>query len=253
MPFACTDQVCTPIVRDEWSCFGEEVSAPADAPNELRYTAGLVDAIASRPLSGVSAKACNALDAECAEPVGDSTTSNADGVISVPLTRGFTGYIQLEQERLTPALLIVEDLNEENNRNDVPISTPAIWAAQAAVSGVALNPDLGRILFRALDCDGARASGIAVDVEPKNTDTARFYFIDGQPDFNASVTQGGPASVSTGSGGIINVPPGVARVSFTRDDIGEEIESFSVTVRPGFVTLVYAGPTSRDPIVPEEP
>jgi hypothetical protein len=120
--------------------------------------------------------------------------------------------------------------------------TEAAGLGDALGLTVSTSPDagVGHIFMLALDCNDHHAPGVSFSV---NIDAGTaFYQVGGLPVTTPMATQ----TDSDGTGGVINIPSGVIKVSTTIvTENNLALPVYSVFVRPGGQTLLYVRPKSR--------
>jgi hypothetical protein len=99
--------------------------------------------------------------------------------------------------------------------------------ALAMQVGVTLEPELGHLLIRVFDCEGAPASGVQLS---NDRGGEPFSFVSGLPSTGADVT------TADGLGGFINVPPVLVVLQGVEVDDKRVISTPSVSVRSQWFT-----------------
>jgi hypothetical protein len=158
---------------------------------------------------------------------------DADGVVTVPLTIGFNGFLEITSSEMVPTLLLFPDaLSTELARLVEPAGVSLLpFSALAAFgesSQLALEPSSGVISMNAYDCSGPNVAGVRLELD---TAGVPFSFIDGLPLANIDTTS------TEGTAGFANVPPGLSVVRAYRADTDELIGLETVIVRSGWVTV----------------
>jgi hypothetical protein len=237
---ATTDPDAT--TTDPWGCLGHVVTQNEDhtAPVDFQFT--FLD-IAGNPLPDVSAKLCRFLDFGCQTPIGGPYVSDGQGTVTLPLYIGFRGYLDIAPTEahpdLLPSIFYLPILDARF------AATPHISATLGSTvqlnyitqqAGKPANPALGHIVYIACDCQPAVAADVTAQADPVVAETYPFYFdTNGVP----SATQGKTAAM--GTGGFINLTPGVVTLSYDHD--GQRIGSQNVIIRQGSMSYVVAAPT----------
>ncbi len=243
-PLACVDRICAPMTVEMIDCFAD--TSPVSREQPVTFRAELVDDTSRAVVENAGGRVCGALDTECAEPTVAPTTSNDAGLLSFSLPQGFDGYAEITSDRHVPTLAAINRLTEDNNRVEVALLTTADLFELALGAGSSIDASRGHLLFRTTDCDGTRLGDIVVVVEPAEDATSVFYFRDGLVSADATSTQAGDGP-RQGTGGVLNIPVGTARVRFFRQIDGEvaseELTSFAANIRAGAVTMVFLGPS----------
>jgi len=90
----------------DWSCVGSVVW-PAPTEPELTVEFTVTQSLSTVPVAGMTLRACERDDADCASPVFEGTSMN-DGVVAgtLPLgTTGWTGYLDITGPGFVPMLI----------------------------------------------------------------------------------------------------------------------------------------------------
>lgn len=214
----------------------EDLASPVEA------TFSFID-IARAPLANVSAKLCKSVDIGCLEPVGAPYVSDAQGAITLPLHLGFRGYLDISpsetQPDLLPTIIYLPVLDAKGATNPTFHATLGSIIQLAFITQQAdrpADPELGHIIFVISDCQGTHAADVSVRIEPANPEAYPFYF-----DANGTPSMTQTKTSTSGSGGIINVAPGV--VAFVYERNGQRVGSQNVIIRQRGMSYVPADPT----------
>jgi hypothetical protein len=224
------------LVFDAFSSY--TLGGAVDGGSDLHFVQGTVE-------PGVSVQQCQPLDYSCTtSPV---ITTDDSGIADFPDTNGaFDGYYLTQQTGSFPALFYPGRVIETEPHMQFPTSllpyTEAAGLGDAIGVTVSTSPDagLGHIFMLALDCMDHHAAGVSFAL---NVDAGtEFYQQGGLPVVPPEATQ----TDSDGTGGFINIPFGVIKVTATINTQNTlTLPVYTVFVRPGGQTLVYLRPKSR--------
>jgi hypothetical protein len=223
-------------VDGDFSCFSQsaENGALTTAGTEpLAYALLATDFLSGSVPADLSVRGCFRPDLPCVRPATPELRPGAGGVVTVPLTVGFNGFLEITSSEMVPTLLLFPDvLSEELARLVEPVGVSLLpYSALLAFgesSQLELDPATGVISMNAYDCRGPNLAGVRLDLD---TPGVPFSFIDGLPIAGIDTTS------SEGTAGFANVPPGLAVVRAFRADTDELVGLETVIVRPGWVTV----------------
>jgi hypothetical protein len=167
----------------------------------------------------------------------DGVSVSIDGVLHLPLSQGFDGFIELTSPSSVSTMFFVNQPLMTDSREAFRIINQMGLQALAASSGVTIDPALGHLVVRAFDCEGAPASN--VQFSTNRAGGAVFSFANGLPNAGADVT------TSDGLGGFVNVPPGLVVVQGIEVESQRPSGSMSVLVREGWFTYGNLEPLPR--------
>jgi hypothetical protein len=221
----------------QWSCLG---TPPSDAPpptlgnTMVTFSIFIADTITRQPPPGLQVSACSPLDIECVRPMADSVQPDADGMVRVPVPRNFAGFFRVLSEQTVPAVLF-PDGAVEGDVTARPMLVIGQLALQALTQSqnIAIDPQMGHLLLRAYDCNRAPAAGIRFS---NDRGGQPFAFVDGLPVVGQTVTD------PEGTGGFLNVLPGLAVVQSLQAGGGVSTRTASGRVRSGWFTYVDLDP-----------
>jgi hypothetical protein len=231
----CVESLCRPNPR--WRC---ERPPPAATSTALAPLTILVrDSLSLSPLRGVHAYVCQKLDLTCAEPVTEATT-NDEGYLSFEVPQDFAGYLQIEERRYMPALYFLPTiLPADGKLQPAPLLGAGVVDALALSLGARISSQRGHLMLISEDCFGMPLAGVKFEsVQPDRT-TIQFYVRDLLPSTTAKET------ADIGNGGYLNFPAGNAVISVSVVKSALKLTTFSVVVRPGFITVAYVRPDAR--------
>jgi hypothetical protein len=217
-----------------WACLDESPPNTA-APNvpTIDLALGIADTVTDTVPEGLTARACDSLDANCDTPLLTEVVPSEDGVLHLRVAQGFDGYIELRSPSTVPTMYFVNRaLMLDTVRSFAVISTMALngLAMQARVP---LDAALGHVLISVFDCMGAPASDIQL---VSDAGGVAFVFVDGRPAVGRDVTS------EDGVGGFVNVPIGYAVLEGRRANDGRVLRTTNVLVRSGWFSYYDVQP-----------
>ncbi len=237
-----------PALDPKWSCLGSVKTEPENSaePTLSRYR---LSGFSSRTgLSGVVVKACNTRDISCSAPL-TTTTTDESGYANQNVPKFFAGYyevapltpdgggggLSLLGTLIYPGTLTKASLPDEVATDDQ--SFPVLTAPELDLVGSVLEtkpePQLGHVLFGAVDCEGNPASGVSATLSVRDRKTVSFYNDDtGTPTSTLRETK------ARGEAGFFNVPTNLVTIEARVESIGKRLGTFTVLVRPAQVTII---------------
>jgi hypothetical protein len=221
---------------EKWGCLSESAGnpvMPADGP-PLDYPFNARDYVSGQTPRNLQGRACFRPDVACSRPATEHFTPDANGIVTLPLTEGFSGYIEITSDDMVPTLLLFPaPLTPELARNlsAVPVSLLPFEALLAfGVAGnLVLEPTAGVVSINTFDCLGPSAPDIRLELS--SAGAVPFTFVDGLPIAGLDTT------TDDGTGGFANVPPGLAVVRGFRAGTSDLVGLESVLVRSQWVTV----------------
>lgn len=219
----------------EWACLNGEPAAPPVALGDttVTFTIFIADTVSRQPPAGLTVSACSPLDVECAAPMVDDIRPESDGMIRAHVPRNFSGFFRIVSDATVPAVLYVDRPVVENvTAAPMLLITPPALQALSSRQNIAIDPQMGHLLLRAFDCNGTPAP----DIRFANDKGGQpFAFIASQPVLGQTATD------AQGTGGYINVLPGLAVVESVRTVDGMITSTASGQVRAGWFTYLVLG------------
>ncbi len=178
-------------------------------------------------------RVCRATDTECANPTLSGLQVGVDGIAQFDVSQGFSGYLEVTADGFFPTIVPLNGA-EEAPASFVPMLLRDEFTRLAAASGVSGDPALGQFFFAATDtaCPDQRLAGLRFDITPAPLGAVQYYEVSGLPSTVQETTDLG------GSGGAINIPAGVYRVSATEAQTETELSAVNTFVREGWITMV---------------
>lgn len=253
VPEAGTADVAPPDPK--WGCVGNVKWAPQSTSEKVVRRVRVIRVLGSSPLEGALSEACTRYDTAvgvdtmaasyCAAPLS-SSTSDTDGYSSLPVPRGFDGYVATHPPPSFPSMVPTlafwfpplatnDPLEIAPEDGLLVLSKGELSALVSQVSTKPVDPTLGHVFVGAADCNNDPADGVALSISNRADSTVPFYDSSGLP--SANLTETG----ADGRGGFVNVPPGAVTVEGRRN--GVKIASFTILVRAGFVTYLRLVPS----------
>ena len=219
----------------EWACLDDESSTP---PAELgtstvTFSIFIADTVTRVPPPGLVVSACSPLDIECASPMVDGIEPEADGFVHARVPQNFAGFFRVVSDTTVPAVLYVDGAIERDMTAPPMLLIGAgPFAALTQRQGVSIDPQMGHLHLRALDCNGNLAAGMRFT---NDRGGQPFAFVDTLPVVGQTVTD------AQGTAGFLNVLPGLAVVQSVRSADGTITKTASGQVRPGGFTYLVLG------------
>lgn len=230
-----TELAASQAVKTDYSCVAEEAGNPI-MPGEglpLDYSVRAIDFVSGRTPTNMLIRACYRSDLGCSRPATSRIAPDAEGLVTLPLSEGFNGYLEITSDDMVPTILafpaaLSPQLASLIESMTVAMLPPDVLLGFAAASQLDLDPGSGVLSVNAYDCTGPYAAGVRLEL---NAPAIPFMFVDGLPlAFRDTTTD-------EGSGGFANVLPGLVVVrgfdSATMQQVGLE----TVPVRAQWVTV----------------
>lgn len=215
-------------VDARWACLGE---APEPAAMALGVqpvlTLRVVDIGSGIAPAELTARACQRLDVNCLTPVVSDVALSEDGALHLPVPLTFDGFVELRSPASVPTMYFVNQPMLGDRVESFRLLNYLGFRALATQGGVLVDPELGHLLIRSFDCEGAPASSVRLSNDKGGEP---FSFVAGLPSIGADVT------TADGLGGFVNVPPVLVVVEGRQLDADRVISRVSVSVRAGWFT-----------------
>jgi hypothetical protein len=261
-----------------WGCLARPPAArtPGAAVAHVRVQA--CDALRGclAPVTGLTARVCSKLDADCVSPLlADLSDVSGTFEFDVPTAdAGFSGYMEVsaplepctsplfgEAGPLLCALAPHCDPQAPDASCSVPLYArallffnPPITAdlpepvvlsllSSAAMPGLVraagsdFDPTLGNLLVGANDCAGSRAAGIRYELSDSQSPITQLYME------NGVLSNATDATDATGIGAFAGVPAGFLSVA-AYNRAGARVGGIGVQVAPGAISYVTLGPAN---------
>jgi hypothetical protein len=221
-----------------WECLDGELVAPppsALGTTDVTFTIYIIDTITRLPPQGLRVAACSPLDIECAEPMTDEAIPDSDGSVRIDVPRNFDGFFTIRSEETVPAVLFIDGaLQRDTQAPTMLVIAAKDLVALSQAQRFNIDMTMGTLLLRAYDCDRNEAAGVRFTSDPPGQP---FAFVDGLPIVGQTVTDG------QGTGGFLNVPPGLVVVQSIINEGSVVTRKASGRVRPGWFTYIDLDPS----------
>lgn len=231
----CAEQCAT---HTDVSCLGEYSWASTSAQS-VKMTFQFVNALDQTPADGIAAKVCLPVDIDCASPVGKTMRADAEGKMELELPtplRSFAGFLDLEGEGWYPTLVHLGWPVARPGVTYMPIVTEQSVQFNILTSGVQPDPTRGQLQIRMFGCAGVGMRDVYFEADKADEESRTWYARPALPNFDADRTG------DLGSGGIINVKPGLTTITARLRSDDTLIARTSAPVRPGYLTIVVLAP-----------
>lgn len=227
-------------VGRDWSCASGVGTAPAAVDDDqvpLSYVFELEHFITGQPLDGARVRACFRPDVSCDAPLSETVVNGSAGPGQVVAYEGFNGYLEITAAGMLPYLVFFgpwsRALLAELESVPLRVLPEATLQALGSTANVPLDPAAGVVAIATLDCAGASAGGVRLELD---RGAIPYAFVDDLPVINRDSTG------SQGLAGFVNVPPGIVVVTGYRDGASEPVGVESMLVRPGWVSSSFLLP-----------
>lgn len=222
----------------DWSCTGgPEPPVPAAGEAPLTYVFQLEHFVTGQPLDGAVIRACFRPDVSCEAPLSETVLDGETGRGEVTAFEGFNGYLEITAAGMLPYLVFLGPWSREllAALEPVPLRMlpEAALLALGSTANVPLDQDAGVVAVATLDCAGAMAGGVRLELD---RGAIPYAFVDDLPVINRDSTS------AQGLAGFVNVPPGIVVVTGYRDGSSEPVAVESLLVRPGWVSSSFLLP-----------
>lgn len=241
---SCSDGQC---VDPQWGCLRDRADK-SEAKPSITFGAQILDFYSRKPPRNTKAFVCRLADPTCETPTAGPYVPDADGFVSfvigdVPPT-GFDGYVRftaddelpLEYQFTTPA----KSDFIATAATPFTMLPPGALTALGSFAGVEVDEESSAVLAaRLYDCNGDRAAGLRLTAKP-STD-AVFY----ASDQNYVATANAEQTDDYGTGGLINLSPGVQTISVVHVASNSTLFEFRMPVRPKTFILSFVSAQDR--------
>ena len=238
--FPTTELAASEGVTTDFSCVAAEAGNPimpgAGAP--LDYSVLALDFISGRTPTNMLIRGCYRGDLLCARPATEWFAPDLDGRVTLPLTEGFSGFLEITSDDMVPTILVFPaalspELAAALGAIPVAMLPPEMLLAFAGASQLQLEQDAGVLAVNTFDCNGPFAPGVRLEL---NAPAVPFMFVDGLPlAFRDTTTD-------EGSGGFANVLPGLVVVRGFDASTMQEVGLETVPVRSQWLTVTNLMP-----------
>lgn len=219
-----------------YGCVGKTTPTKIEPDVPIRFQWKFLGGLSGEPLANVKYKVCTGLDTGCSTPIAEGATA-ADGVIDVPLSKGFRGFMELSggpNGDLQPSLFYFKPPEK-----DVLVGPPETQANLLSVGEFAFligslakeaKPEYGHVFGLTLDCSNVTpAAGVTLDVSRVSNDSFPYY-----TDDNRTPTLTQTSTSTRGEAGYVNLPPGTVTLNYSRQ--GQSLGNLTVVIRPNYIT-----------------
>jgi len=223
---AAADAMSPTNADPKWGCLDamEAPRAVALRPT-VSFSLHLYDPTSQATPPGSSVRACNRFDLDCAAPVDGPAEPAQDGLIHLTLPQGFAGFLEVTSPAIIPALYFFSPALESDRQDEFIVVGFDTARALASSGSINLDPELGMIAVRTMDCTGELSGGVEFSNKKGGVP---FAFVDGLP------VVGYVVSSSDGIGGFVNVPPGLVVLQGQEAGSARISGTASVVVRKGW-------------------
>jgi hypothetical protein len=236
-PLGAAGTDAEPPVDPRWGCLGKPAAPRAVALRPtVGFSLGLNDPVRQGTPPDASMRACNRFDIDCTAPVQGPATPAADGLMHLELPQGFAGFLEITSPAIIPALYFFSQPLQTDRQEEFIVVSFDTAVALAASGAVAIDPELGLIAVRTMDCQGVLGGGVEFS---NQTGGVPFAFIDGLPAIGYTVSN------REGLGGFVNVPPGLVILEGQEVSSGQVTGTVSVVVRKGWFSYGDLNPAPQ--------
>jgi hypothetical protein len=234
-PSRCQSQC---FASADWSCLGK-VQWPGASVGWNRVYGNVYDIPSLNPLANFRVRGC--VPRDCVKPFAE-TYSDADGNVSLDISQNFfgtTAYLEVTAPSGPgpdyPKHLFFEPTDALNHSSRWDL---AVYIRESVDSVPLPDPQLGGLLFFTHDCSGGRAAGVEVSASNPGTSDPPAYQVPGLKS-NPNDT----ATLDSGIGIIINLPPGQQTLTSRRQGSEQLIGTQVVVIEADAMTIVDLVPT----------
>lgn len=215
-----------PTADPKWGCLDAMAAPSAVALRPMvSFSLRLNDPTTQSTPPAASVRACNRFDLDCAAPVDGPAVPAQDGLIHLNLPQGFAGFLEVTSPAIVPALYFFNPPLETDRQDEFIVVSFDAARGLAGQGNVALDPELGMIAVRTMDCTGELSGGVEFSNDKGGVP---FAFVDGLPVIGYVVSNG------DGIGGFVNVPPGLVVLQGQEAGSSRISGKASVLVRKGW-------------------
>jgi hypothetical protein len=224
------------LSQPEWGCLSEAAGfsdvMAIDGP-PLAYAFDARSYISGQTPRNLRGRACYRADVACSHPATEYFAPDANGIVTLPLTEGFNGYIEILSDDMVPTLLLFPapltgELAQSMSALPVSLLPFDVLLAFGDAANISLDPASGVVSINTFDCLGPSAPDIRLEL---NSPAVPFTFVDGLPIAFQDTT------TDDGSGGFANVLPGLVVVRGFRKGTEDLVGLETVLVRSQWVTV----------------
>lgn len=223
----------------DWSCaLAGAVPIEVDGSQApLSYVFDLEHFVTGQPIDGARVRTCFRADVGCESPLSETVVNGSTSRAQVTAYEGFNGYLEITAAGMLPYLVFLGPwspaLLAELESVALRVLPEAALQALGTTANVPLDPGAGVVAIAALDCAGASAGGVRLELDRS---AIPYAFVNDLPVINRDSTS------AQGLAGFVNVPPGIVVVTGYRDGVSEPVGVESMLVRPGWVSNTFLLP-----------
>jgi hypothetical protein len=215
---------------EKWACLGMPAPASAVALRpQVAFSLGLNDPATGAAPADASVRACTRFDIDCGNPVQGPTPLADDGLFHLMLPRDFNGFLEITSAAIIPELYYFNPALRSDRQDEFIILSLATAQGLAASGNIVIDPELGMVAVRTMDCQGQLSAGVQFSNDVGGG--IPFAFIDGLPVPGYEVTN------EEGLGGFANVRTGTVVVQGQETGSGQISGTSSIVVRKGWLTI----------------
>jgi hypothetical protein len=255
-PFVrCVATQCEAACNVLWGCVKNYRWPEKDAAYSV--TLRVNDALQEdRNIAGATVTACQGRDPACSVGMGQesSGTTDANGHVTLALSRGFVGYFLVEKKEDGYVPMIASWSQPSyvvDNTFTVSMFKPAWIQAMASQVNVMLEKDVGHVIFKALNCLPLRyigdaelnadAEGVSVSYTPRSSGSSDVVYVSTGLAIDRAANATSTAGL--GYGGIFNLPAGAVTLSGSHE--GLDVGSAQLPMRANNLGVVFMVPRAK--------
>jgi len=208
---------------EQWACLKDPIPATA-SKTTFTQTLHFFDGASANfsSISGLSVRACQKIDFDCANPLAPAVVTAADGVAVLTVPNGFAGYFEVTGRADFQSAIFVERVAVSDAAYEYSMVTKAVSAAYTAAAGTMFQPGMANMTLVVRDCKGAPGAGIAFTLKSSGATGSIVYLANSLP------TAGTTETDQTGVGVDFALTPGALNGTAAAAD-----GSFTVATRAG--------------------
>lgn len=235
---------------EDWSCLVGDENRPlaptpvaAESVPRVVYSLQFVDLSTGGVYGDVAVRACGASDPTCANPVTPLVTVDEEGWVDLPLFQNFLGYMEINSPSVLPSMMYMTEPLQPLTPPEYPFALVSLASIGSLVQLVGVPQQAGSGIFsaRAFDCRGIPAPNVTFSIDVPGTP---YYFVGPLP------SGVGTSTDSSGLGGFVNVPPGLAIVDLRAPNGRSIVGPQSIVIRANWLSGFFVRPPGRDRSAP---
>jgi hypothetical protein len=229
---------------EPWSCIGN-VTWPSEDPAQMvNFRGRYLSAFDETPIVGLSVKACEPYDLDCAMSKASGTTDK-DGYVNLSLPKNFKGFLSTQAPGVVPGIGYILPPQSKSDALDAVIPTNvAVHLITEQLFNGLLNqvkqmadPTMGHLFGLAVNCNNEVAEHVSITAAPTSPATFGYYSAsDGFPSVTLKETS------TKGEAGFINLPSGSVTVTATSNDVMKKLGDYAVFIKAGTITYLPLPP-----------